>query len=290
MEQIIFDRDTNRVVSPLLFGENLEHTRNSVHAGLSAEMLENRKFAGKPGNRKGCADRWIPIGERAYFVFDEYEPYTRHAKEYHMNRMLECHAQRITLFYPGEEAGIGQSGLTVQKGRAYQFEIAVRAIQETMLDIRLTDPEGRILASGKMAVEEKQAYAEKSLLLTPDRDCENTTLTITFVKKSTVFIGAVSLMPADNFRGMRKDVVEALKTLGIRILRWPGGNFAGEYNWKDGLLSRNMRAPLQSAMWLETQSYTLGFDFHEINVVTESSTSKEETLQKRYLQQWQSTR
>lgn len=266
MEKIIFIMGDRRVVSPYLFGENLEHTRNSVHAGLSAEMLENRKFAGKPGNRKGCASQWTPIGERAYFIFDEYEPYTRHAKDYHMNRMLECNAQRITLFYPGESAGIGQGGLTVEKDKEYQFEIAVRAAEEMELNIRLLDRDGEELAAGKVEVEGKKEYAEKSLLLKPDKDCEDAALTITFDKKGTVFIGAVSLMPADNFRGMRRDVVEALRKLGIRILRWPGGNFAGEYNWKDGLLPRNMRAPLQSTLWLETQPYSMGFDFHEINI------------------------
>jgi len=64
---------------------------------------------------------------------------------------------------------------------------------------------------------------------------------------------------------MRKDVIEKIKQLGIRLLRWPGGNFAGEYHWKDGLLSRNMRAPFQSYLWLETQPHTNGYDFHDIN-------------------------
>ena len=78
-------------------------------------------------------------------------------------------------------------------------------------------------------------------------------------------IGAVSLMPCENFRGMRIDVIEKLKELGIQLLRWPGGNFAGDYNWKDGLLPRNMRAPLQANQVMETQIYSNSYDFHEIN-------------------------
>ena len=34
--------------SPYVFGHNLEHTRAAVNGGLSAQMLRNRKFAGKP--------------------------------------------------------------------------------------------------------------------------------------------------------------------------------------------------------------------------------------------------
>ena len=36
------------VVSADLFGCNLEHTRANIFKGLSAQMLRNRKFAGKP--------------------------------------------------------------------------------------------------------------------------------------------------------------------------------------------------------------------------------------------------
>ena len=49
------------------------------------------------------------------------------------------------------------------------------------------------------------------------------------------------------------------------MIRWPGGNFAGEYRWKDGLLPADMRGPLESAMEDETQPYTHGYDFHEIS-------------------------
>ena len=78
-------------------------------------------------------------------------------------------------------------------------------------------------------------------------------------------MGAISLLPKDHFRGMRRDVVEAMKELGIKVLRWPGGNFAGEFNWMDGLLPVDMRAPFQSYLGLETQPHTMGYDYSEIN-------------------------
>src|SRR5690242_419347 len=36
---------------------------------------------------------------------------------------------------------------------------------------------------------------------------------------------------SDRF-GFRTDVMDAVKGLGVSILRWPGGNFASGYNWK----------------------------------------------------------
>ena len=50
-----------------------------------------------------------------------------------------------------------------------------------------------------------------------------------------IFVGKDSSIP--NVNGMRTDVVEALKDIQIPVLRWPGGCFADEYHWKDGMSS-----------------------------------------------------
>lgn len=44
--QVCPNFEAGATVSPLLFGNNLEHTRSCVHTGISAQMLRNRKFAG----------------------------------------------------------------------------------------------------------------------------------------------------------------------------------------------------------------------------------------------------
>ncbi len=62
--------------------------------------------------------------------------------------------------------------------------------------------------------------------------------------KRYIVVGAVSVMPGDNFRGMRADVVEHLREIGTSVVRWPGGNFAGEYRWRDGFIADpDERAP-----------------------------------------------
>ncbi len=38
-----------------------------------------------------------------------------------------------------------------------------------------------------------------------------------------------------NVRGIRQDVVGALRKIEIPVLRWPGGCFADEYHWMDGI-------------------------------------------------------
>ena len=48
-----------------------------------------------------------------------------------------------------------------------------------------------------------------------------------------LYVGEDSNIP--NTNGMRNDVVTALKEMEIPVLRWPGGCFADEYHWKDGI-------------------------------------------------------
>src|SRR4030042_495391 len=47
--------------------------------------------------------------------------------------------------------------------------------------------------------------------------------------------------PIPNTRGIRNDVVQALKKIKVPVLRWPGGCFADEYHWMDGIGPRDQR-------------------------------------------------
>ncbi len=55
--------------------------------------------------------------------------------------------------------------------------------------------------------------------------------------------------PIPNTRGIRNDVVEALRAVKIPNLRWPGGCFADEYHWMDGIGPREQRVPQINSHW-----------------------------------------
>ncbi len=52
-----------------------------------------------------------------------------------------------------------------------------------------------------------------------------------------------------NINGMRTDVVEALKEIEVPVLRWPGGCFADEYHWKDGIGPKEKRKRMINTNW-----------------------------------------
>lgn len=55
--------------------------------------------------------------------------------------------------------------------------------------------------------------------------------------------------PVPNTRGIRNDVVAALKKMRARALRWPGGCFADEYHWMDGIGPRAARPKMVNTNW-----------------------------------------
>jgi alpha-N-arabinofuranosidase len=55
--------------------------------------------------------------------------------------------------------------------------------------------------------------------------------------------------PIPNTRGLRKDVVAALKNLKVPVVRWPGGCFADEYHWRAGIGPREQRPVSVNTNW-----------------------------------------
>jgi alpha-N-arabinofuranosidase len=62
-----------------------------------------------------------------------------------------------------------------------------------------------------------------------------------------MWVGPQSKIP--NTKGWRNDVVGALKAMHVPLVRWPGGCFADEYHWKDGIGPRNKRPVKVNTNW-----------------------------------------
>lgn len=62
-----------------------------------------------------------------------------------------------------------------------------------------------------------------------------------------IWVGEDSEIP--NVRGIRKDIVEAMKKIKVPFLRWPGGCFADEYHWMDGIGPRSNRPTMINTNW-----------------------------------------
>jgi alpha-N-arabinofuranosidase len=62
-----------------------------------------------------------------------------------------------------------------------------------------------------------------------------------------LWVGKDSSVP--NVDGYRKDVFDALKALKVPVMRWPGGCFADDYHWMDGIGPYENRAKISNNNW-----------------------------------------
>jgi alpha-N-arabinofuranosidase len=62
-----------------------------------------------------------------------------------------------------------------------------------------------------------------------------------------IWVGEGSAIP--NTRGYRNDTLAALRKLKVPVLRWPGGCFADEYHWRDGIGERGKRPQRVNTHW-----------------------------------------
>ncbi|WP_432649242.1 alpha-N-arabinofuranosidase [Huintestinicola sp.] len=62
-----------------------------------------------------------------------------------------------------------------------------------------------------------------------------------------IYVGENSTIP--NTDGIRNDIIEAFRNIKLPVLRWPGGCFADEYHWKDGIGEKSKRKKMINTNW-----------------------------------------
>ena len=75
-----------------------------------------------------------------------------------------------------------------------------------------------------------------------------------------IWVGENSPIP--NVRGIRSDVVSALRKIRVPLVRWPGGCFAELYHWRDGIGARHQRPRNVNSAWGD-EPETNEFGTHE---------------------------
>ncbi len=259
-----------------LFGQNLEHEHGAISGGeqnahhehglhtggLWAEMLRDRKFEEGDVDRDGVADGWVPEeritndyvelvnGQRAY------ERYRIDTDQYYGGGA----SQAIDISGPGSKhASVYQIGLQFTKGRRYVFYVYLKQRGHGAGWVTFGS-EKTTRYSRQDFTNLSEEWAKYTAQFTAPEDTESGRIQIGFEGSGTFWIDSASLMPADNYRGMRSDVVEAVKPLKVPILRYPGGCFADIYHWKDGIGDRDRRPERWSSMWNEWEPNDFGTD------------------------------
>jgi alpha-N-arabinofuranosidase len=257
LHAVVHADSTHAPISPYLYGQFLEHIGGIVNRGLWAEMLEDRKFyapvvateapqpPAPPG--RGPARRWTAVGPITAITMDSAQAFTG------------AHSPRITLD-PTEPRGIRQADLTVEAGASYVGRVVLAAEGDAGATLTLAwgaDPSARqAVTIGVLS----RDYVTYPLSFVAGGDAADARLEITATGDGSLRVGAVSLMPADNVGGFRREVVAALKSLRSGVYRFPGGNFVSAHDWRNAIGDRDRRPPVFDPVWKAVQPNDVGTD------------------------------
>lgn len=216
-ECIIKKSDNPSIISHRLFGCNMELTRTTGFGGIYAQMLNNRKFYAHneadvcgweyDDNALFSTETELSNCQSNFFVIPE-GAYVKTAEDNTV--YLDCGRE-----YELAVNVSGKGALKLCLGNVYEYELEV----DTDKAIRIST-----------AVTLQQPAQDISL-------CIKAT-------NGKVNLFSASLLPADHFHNMRRDVVECLKEIAPAQLRFPGGCFSDHYDWKNALKDTDERTPV----------------------------------------------
>ncbi len=248
---------TNEPISEYIYGQFIEHMGRCIYGGIWAEMLEDRKFHYAIPAEK---DLWRVTGAGARVLADSPWKVIGSKNAVSMTTVNPLSGKHCPLISPaGRQAGIFQEELALLKGNDYTGRIVLRGDGTAgPVQVSLVWADG---SDGRQTITIKNlstTFETHPLRFTAGDDADNARLEITGSGRGAFAVGAVSLMPADNINGFRKDTLALLKELNSPIYRWPGGNFVSGYDWRDGLGDRDRRPTRTNPAWTGIETNDVG--------------------------------
>ncbi len=228
------------------FAHFIEHMHRCIQGGLWAEKLHNRKFTGASSG--GVVEGWRAIGDKhARFSVDN------------ANWYVPCQSQHLVL--PAEGwAGIAQGPLGM-RGVVPHDGYLIATARPGGVPVRISlSTEGTPLGEATVGPVGKGGFARYRFRLPALPRTTQVEISITARGPGQLWLGAVSLMPADNVYGWRREVIETVRSVRPPMIRWPGGNFASQYDWRDGLGDRDRRPPRWNRAWNHWEWNDVGTD------------------------------
>ncbi len=224
---------TQYPISPLIYGQFIEHLGRCIYGGIWAEMLQDRKFY---DSVKEDESPWRVVGNAEAVSMDSEDSFVGE------------HTPKIQA--SNEKTGIVQKNLALTGLKDYEGRILLKGDSfEGKVEVRLHSGESSDEVEIVSLTDIESEYKKFPLEFTPQQSTEEGFLEILCQGEGTLWIGTLSLMPADNIDGMRRDTLRLLEKLDSPIYRWPGGNFVSGYDWEDGIGNRDRRPPRKNPAW-----------------------------------------
>jgi len=202
-------------------------------------------FAGTPGDVQtpAVAQQWTAFGEGGQY---------RLVKDDAVNMR---YSQEITA--GKTEAGIFQGPQNIISGEKYVGSIYAKGKGELIVGLR--NANGQFVAQKSLGKVSKE-WQKYSFTLEPQTNCDGDFAIV--VKGGTVQVDMATMttQTGKNLGGFRPDILQAVKELHPTCLRWPGGGYVAQYDWKWGIGPQENRERWAHWMWMDYDQNCFGTD------------------------------
>ncbi|MFI8534537.1 alpha-L-arabinofuranosidase C-terminal domain-containing protein [Streptomyces aquilus] len=252
-------------IDDTMYGVFFEDINRAADGGLYAELVQNRSFEYSTDDNTSYTPltSWTVDGT-GRVVNDA-------------GRLNARNRAYLSLGAGSSVTNAGyNTGISVQKGKRYDFSVWARAAAGTTLTVTLQDADGSLATARRVAVT-KSGWAKYKATFTATRTSSAGRLTVG--SAAAAALDMVSLFPRDTYRnepnGLRKDLAEKIEALHPGFVRFPGGCLVNtgsmedyseasgyqrkrSYQWKDTVGPVEERAT-NANFWGYNQSYGLGY-------------------------------
>jgi len=257
---------TGAPISAYIYGQFIEHMGRSIYGGIWAEMLEDRKFLFPiTGDRPGWEE--LKPGEADWQGSGV--PYTTlSASPWQIIGPKQSVSMATDNPYVGKHdavvaapTGIVHPRLALVPGKDYTGRVVMTVSPGVeAVELALAWGDGPDTRDTVVIRDFHTGFAKYPFTLSSKGRTDDGRFSISVKGTGAARIGAVSLMPADNVKGFRPDVLALLKELDAPIYRWPGGNFVSGYDWRDGLGDPDQRPSRKNPAWTGIETNDVGID------------------------------
>ena len=244
-------------ISPLIYGQFIEHLGRCIYGGIWAEMLEDRKFyfpiTADYAPYRDLKDSAYPVvGASPWEILGPADSVTMVTE----NAFVGRHSPRLA-----QGAAIRQRDLGVVAGKNYTGYLWARPLSgEAEIEVTLATGDGPDAPTTVRLTFSGSDYTKQAFTFASPATTERGAMFSIQVVRGDVLLGPPSLMPADHKNGLRPDTLALLKQINGTVYRWPGGNFVSGYDWRDGIGDRDRRPPRKNPAWTGVEHNDFGTD------------------------------
>jgi alpha-N-arabinofuranosidase len=202
-------------------------------------------FEGTPGDVKtpAVAQQWTAFGSGEYRLIKDDAVNMRYSQEIAAGK--------------GDFAGIFQGPQNIVKGEKYIGSVYAKGKGELMVGLR--NAHGEFVAQQTLGKVSKE-WKKYKFALQPQISCDGDFALMVKNGIIQVDMATMTTQTGLNIGGFRPDIMQAVKELHPTCLRWPGGGYVAQYDWKWGIGPQENRERWAHWMWMDYDQNCFGTD------------------------------